>query len=432
VTQVTPGYESFQIYNYKMWLEMQSYSSTRRCVCVSTLILLGALGLGGCTAGDAPGKAPDRRDRSKEIQVTAVPVQAKQIRRNVDAVGSLFPQEEVTVSSEVDGKIDQIFVDVGDRVEAGQPIVGVSTVELKLGLDQQRALYRQARTRLGLSEDSDDDLSKVTDAAEVKKAAADLKQADETYKRSNVLLEKQLVPAQDVEQAEARLNSAKAAYDLSIQTVQNLRAQLPQYRAAMELAEKKLRDAVIRAPFKGEVKERVVAPGQYVKVQTPVMGIVDIDPLRVRLKIPEKMSDVVRVGDTVSVSVEAYADKTFSGKVSRINPSVDQQSRTFDVEALLANSQGLLKPGFFIKARLGSGKLDQALVVPEDALSYAFGVYKAFLIQGKVVKETEVKVGDRTPDGMIEVISGLQAGDTIALAAKGQTLTDGAAIQIAD
>ena len=116
----------------------------------------------------------------------------------------------------------------------------------------------------------------------------------------------------------------------------------------------------------------------------------------------------------------------------RINPSVDPQNRTFEVEALLANSVGLLKPGFFIKARLGSGKLDQALLVPEDALSYAFGVYKAFLIQGKIVKETEVKVGDHTTDGMIEVISGLNAGDMIALAAKGQTLTDGAAIQIAD
>jgi RND family efflux transporter MFP subunit len=396
------------------------------------LLGLATVSFSGCAADNAPGKNPERRDRAKEVQVTAVPVQSKEFRRSVEAVGSLFPQEEVTVSSEVDGKVDQVFVDVGDRVEAGQPIVGVSTVELKLALDQQRALYRQARSRLGLPEDSDDDLSKVTDAAEVKKAAADLKQADDTYKRSKVLLEKQLVPEQDVEQGEARLNSAKAAYDLAVQTVQNLRAQLPQYRATMELAEKKLRDAVIRAPFKGEIKERVVAPGQYVKVQTPVMGIVDIDPLRVRLKIPEKMTEWVHVGDSVNVSVEAYPDKTFSGKVSRINPSVDQQSRTFEVEALLRNSEGLLKPGFYIKARLGSGKLDQALLVPDDALSYAFGVYKAFLIQGKVVKETEVQVGDRTTDGMIEVVSGLKAGDMIAIAAKGQTLTDGAAIQIAD
>src|SRR5437879_4059821 len=88
--------------------KMHSYSSTTRCLCVFTLLVLSTLGFSGCTAGDAPGKAADRRsDRSKEIQVTAVPVEAKEFRRNVEAVGSLFPEEEVTVSSEVDGKVDQ-------------------------------------------------------------------------------------------------------------------------------------------------------------------------------------------------------------------------------------------------------------------------------------------------------------------------------------
>lgn len=411
---------------------MQSYSAMCVRLCLLSLLILGIVSLSACTAGGVAGKPADARPSAKEVQVTPLPVQAKQFRRNVEAVGSLFPQEEVTVSAEVDGKVDQIFVDVGDHVEAGQPIVGVSTIELKLALDQQRALYRQARTRLGLPEDSDDDLSNVADAAEVKKAAADLKQADDVYKRAQMLVQKQLMPEQDFRQAEARLNAAQAAYDLAIQSVQNLRAQLPQYRASMELAQKKLQDAVIRAPFKGQVKERLVAPGQYLKVQTPVMGIVSTDPLRVRLKIPEKMAEWVKVNDAVNVSVEAYPDKTFSGKISRINPSVDQQSRTFEVEALLANSEGLLKPGFFIKARMGSGKLDHALLVREEALLYGYGVYKAFLIHGNTIKEAEVKVGDHTDDGMIEIISGLKAGDTIALAAKGQTLADGMPIRIAE
>src|SRR5207244_2534145 len=111
---------------------------------------------------------------------------------------------------------------------------------------------------------------------------------------------------------EARLNAARAAYDLAVQSVQNLRAQLPQYRATVQLAEKKLRDAVIRAPFKGQVKERVVAPGQYLKVQTPVMGIVSMDPLRVRLKIPETMAGWILVGELIYVSVDAYQDKGYS------------------------------------------------------------------------------------------------------------------------
>ncbi|HMF00176.1 MAG TPA: efflux RND transporter periplasmic adaptor subunit [Terriglobia bacterium] len=342
-------------------------------------------------------------------------------------MGSLFALEEVTVSSEVDGRVDEVLVDTGDHVERGQPLVNVSTTELKLALDQQRALYQQARARLGITES--DDLKNVIDAAEVKKAAADLKEAQEIYKRSQMLLEKQLLPRQDFDQTEARLHAATAAYDLAVQSVQNLRAQLPQYRAAVELAEKKLRDAVIRAPFKGQVKERVVAPGQYLKVQTPVMIIVSMDPLRVRLKIPEMMAGWIRAGEGIHVSVEAYADKTFSGKLTRTNPVVDPQSRTFEVEALLDNSEGLLKPGFFVKARIPSGKVDQVLAVPRDALQYSYGVYKVCLIQGDVLKETEVKIGELAGEDA-EIVSGIRTGDMIAVPVKGQVLRDSARIQI--
>jgi RND family efflux transporter MFP subunit len=389
------------------------------------LTLLACIGLASCGSSVA-----GRSDASAErrIQVRAVPVAVKEIHRNVESVGSLFALEEVTVSSEVEGKVDEVLVDVGDRVESGQPLVNVSTIELKLALDQQRALYQQARARLGLTGESDD-ISNVPDAAEVKKAAADLNEAQQIYKRARLLLEKQLMPRQDFDQAEARMHAAQAAYDLAVQSVQNLRAQLPQFRAAVELAEKKLRDAVIRAPFKGQVKERVVAPGQYLKVQTPVVIIVSVDPLRVRLKIPEMMAGWVQSGDRISVSVEAYPNKMFSGTLSRINPAVDAQSRTFEVEALLENSEGLLKPGFFVKARIPSRRSDQILAVPEDALQYSYGVYKVSRIQGDVIKETEVKIGE-VSDDEAEIISGAKAGEMIAVPVKGQVLQDGARIQI--
>jgi multidrug efflux pump subunit AcrA (membrane-fusion protein) len=391
------------------------------------LLFVTSSGLGACSSGASKGLnvAPV----NKSLQIHALPVELRQLRRNVESVGSLFALEEVTVSSEVEGKVDEVLVDVGDRVEAGQPIVNVSTIELKLALDQQRALYQQARARLGLAGESDD-LNNVLDAAEVKKAAADLKEAEENYKRSQLLLEKQLLPRQDFDQTEARLNSARAAYALATQSVQNLRAQLPQYRAAVELAEKKLRDAVIRAPFKGEVKERVVTPGQYLKVQTPVMIIVSVDPVRVRLKIPETMAEWIKSGDRITVSVEAYPDKMFIGKLTRINPSVDPQNRSFEVEALLENSEGLLKPGFFVKARIPSGKVDHVLLVPQDALQYSYGVYKVFLVKGNILKEQEVKIGEISDD-QAEIVSGLKAGDVIARAEKGQVLKEDATIQIA-
>src|SRR2546428_72187 len=364
------------------------------------------------------------------LQVRAVSVKGDELPRNVEFSGSLFALEEVTVSSEVEGKVEEVLVDVGDHVERGQPLVNVSTIELKLALDQQRALYQQARARLGVTGESDD-IQNVLDAAEVKKAAADLKETEEIYKRAQLLLDKQLLPRQDFDQTEARMHSARAAHDLAVQGVQNLRAQLPQYRASVELAEKKLRDAVIRAPFKGQVKERVVAPGQYLKVQTPVMVIVSMDPLRVRLKIPETMAGLIQIGDRLLVTVDAYPNRAFSGKLSRINPSVDPQSRTFEVEALLENLEGLLKPGFFVKARIPSRKLDPGMVVPQDALQYSYGIYKVFLIQGDVLKEQEVKVGDLSAE-QVEIVSGVKAGDMIAVPVKGQVLKDEARIKLVD
>jgi RND family efflux transporter MFP subunit len=367
---------------------------------------------------------------SRALSVRVLPVEQRQIRRNVEAVGSLFPLEEVTVSSEVEGRVEQVLVDVGDHVSAGQTIVKVVPTELQLTLDQQRASLQQARARLGLP-DNAEEFKDVRGAAEVKKAAADLADAEQKYLRAKTLLEQGLLPKQSFDEAESHFNAARAAYDLSVQTVENLRGQLAQSRAATALAQKKVNDSNIRAPFAGQIKERSVTQGQYLKVQTSVMVIVNIDPLRVRLRVPEKMAGWVKAGQQVTVTVEAYPDRTFGGKITRINPSVDQQTRAFEVEALIDNHDALLKPGFFVKATIPSSFVVDALFVPQDALLYVYGVYKVFVIDGNTLKEKEVKIGERYGDD-VEIVDGITRGERIALATNGQALKEGAPIEIAN
>jgi membrane fusion protein (multidrug efflux system) len=162
------------------------------------------------------------------------------------------------------------------------------------------------------------------------------------------------------------------------------------------------------------------------------MAIVNIDPVRVRLKVPEKMAAWVPNGQSVTVSVDAYPDRSFAGKIWRINPSVDPQTRTFDAEALIDNHQGLLKPGFFVKASIPSTRTDRILFVPQNALRYAYGIYKIFrLTKGNKLKELEVKVGDHLGED-VEVIEGLNEGDRVALAVAGQELAlkDGATARV--
>jgi multidrug efflux pump subunit AcrA (membrane-fusion protein) len=374
------------------------------------------------------GKQLDAASPSKAVRARVVPVSRKQIRRNVESVGSLFAYEEVTVSSEVEGKVEQVLADVGDRIAKGQPIVKVSPTELQLTLEQQRASLRQARARLGLAEDGDD-LKDVRAAAEVKKAAADLADAEQKYRRAKALLDQGLLPRQNFDEAESRYNAARAAYDLSVQAVENLRGQLAGSRASAALAQKKVGDSIIRAPFAGQVKERTVTQGQYLKVQTPVMTIVNVDPLRMRLKVPEKMAAWVRAGQLVTVSVEAYAGRAFTGAISRVNPSVDQQTRSFEVEALIENHDGALKPGFFVKASIPSDNVVNAVFVPQEALVYVYGVYKVFVVEGDTLKEREVKIGGRSGEET-EILEGVNEGERIAVPAGGQELKDGAIVEV--
>ena len=395
--------------------------------CCSILFLLSS-----CSGGKVKAaKLDSAPEKDKSVAITVLTAEPRVVRRNVEAVGSLFAFDEVVVSAEVDGRAEQVLVDVGDRVTKGQTLVEILPTEFKLAADQQEAILEQAKAKLGLTGSDAETIDPIQTAA-VKKVAADLANAEQKYRRSRQLAEQGISSRQTFEEDEANYNAVQAAYDLAVQDVRNLQAALKQERAMRDLAAKKLRDTNIVAPFSGYIKERDVTVGQYLKVQTPVMAIVNIDPVRVRLKVPEKMAAWVPNGQSVTVSVDAYPDRSFAGKIWRINPSVDPQTRTFDAEALIDNHQGLLKPGFFVKATIPSTRTDRILLVPQNALRYAYGIYKIFrLTKGNKLKELEVKVGDHLGED-VEVIEGLNEGDRVALAVVGQELAlkDGATARV--
>ena len=392
-----------------------------------TVITLCQVACARSTAGSEANQKP--RTAAAKTKVRVVSVEKQEQRRMVEAVGSLIAYDEVTVSSEAEGRVEQVMVDVGDRVSKGQLLARIAPIEFELSVEQQRAALAQARARLGLRE-GDGELRDVKQAAEVKKAAADLEEADQKYRRAQNLLETGVIARQVYDEAEARHKAAKATYDLAVQQVENMRASMQQTQSTLNLANKRLRDTQIRAPFAGHIKTRGVAVGQYLKIQTPVMTIVNIDPLRVHLSVPEKMSPWVRVGRDVKLALEAFPGRGFTGRVSRINPAVDEKTRTFEIEALVANQSGELKPGSFVKAVIQSDKVDSILTIPQNATVYLFGAYKVFVVQGKTVKEREVKLGEHFGD-CVEIIEGLRADDKIAIADAGQQLKDGMEIEFA-
>lgn len=401
----------------------ESTSMMQPCRVLAVALILGFLPAAACTKmGAVEGKGAQ-----KPIQAKLVPVELRRIQRPVESVGSLFPFEEVTVSSEVEGRVERVWVDVGDRVVRQQPLVRVSPVELQLAREQQRAALEQTRAQLGVTGGSHT-FPDARDAAEVKRAAADLTDAEQKYRRARSLFDEGLIARGTFDEAQARYEAARAAYDMAVQSVDNLRAEMAQRQATLALAEKKLADAIIRAPFAGQVKTRMVTAGQFLRVQTPVMTIVDNDPLRVRLNVPEKVAGSISVGATVKISVESFPGRVFEGKVSRLSPAVDSQTRSLEVEALLDNHDGLLTPGFFVKAQVASSEVVEALFVPYDAVRYVYGVYKVYAVDGHNLREKEVRLGERAGPA-VEILSGLTPDERVALPPPGQELVDGLPVE---
>jgi RND family efflux transporter MFP subunit len=403
------------------------FKRTRKTRSIIVFVLGVGIALTGCSKGVPSGR---QVNASATVRIQSVTAREETFPRRVEAVGSLLAVDESTISSQVEGPVSQIAVDVGDVVKEGQVMVSIDPTELQYAVETQRAAVRQVRAQLGIGPD-DPPPSDPSKVALVQRAAADLFDAKQKFDRAEALFQSQLISPEDRDSASARYENARASRDLAIQQVDQLVGQLQSSEAMRRLAEKKVADASIRAPFKGAVKERKVNLGEYLKVQSPVMVLVRMDQLRARLEVPEKWAGAVHTGATVDIHVGAYPNETFQGKLTRINPSVNPDSRTFDVEAMIPNPESKLKPGFFVQGSLPSDAEEKIVTIPQDAIKYVFGTYSVFVVNGGHLAERTIKLGaqNQTPQGVrVEVIEGLRAGEQIAMAPAGTTLYDGAPV----
>ena len=252
------------------------------------------------TVGCGPRFADKPPAPSGPVEVRIAPVAGRQVKRVVDSVGTLFPFDEAVISAEVDGPVQKVSVDLGDRVTQGQLMVQISDEEQRYILAQTEAQLWQALERLGLKDEN----AKVEDirkTPEVRRAQADLIDSEQRFRRVRDLAQQGVGSQQALEEAEARNQAMQAAYDVSLNQTGNLIREVQRARAMLELQRKKLRDTSILAPFTASVKERQVTVGQFVRANTPLLTLVQIDPIRLRAEVPERMAPWVKVGQVAEV-----------------------------------------------------------------------------------------------------------------------------------
>jgi len=377
----------------------------------------------GCSKTETA-QARGRDTAVKPVQVEEV--RQETVRRAVEVVGTLAAVDQVTVSSETEGKVSRILADLGDRVTAGQALIQLDNEKQQYNFDQQKAALARALAQYGAADPQH--LPDIEKTPDVQKASADLQQAKQSFERASELFKRTLVPRQTLDDAETALQSKKASYDASLQTAKNLRASIQASEATMKLADRQFRDTQIRAPFDGYIEKRLVQLGELVKAQMPVIAVVRVDPLKVIAEIPEKMAPWINDGQPVELHVDAYPQRAFEGKVSRISPAVNTATRAFPFEALVPNRDAVLKPGTFARVHIESGREDQVLTLPYSALQYRYGVNRVFVVDSNKLNVRELKVGDRLGE-RIEILAGVKAGDRVAVTDV-EKLVDGAKVSV--
>jgi RND family efflux transporter MFP subunit len=365
-----------------------------------------------------PAKGPDTgapsaaKPASPAPEVEVASVKTQPIQRTVDFVGTLVAFEESTISSEVDGRVERVTVDLGDAVRKGELLVKINDEEARLAVNRASADLKQTLVKLGVDDSvkGDVDLDKT---APVKKARADMDNAELNHKRLHKLLEDKLVSQREVDDAQTKYQVAKATYDAALEDAKVLVATIDSKKVDISMKQKKVTDTNVVAPLSGEVLSKKVSVGEYVEVGTPLITLVDASVLRLRGDIPERFSTQVNEGQEVKASVDALPDETFSGKISRISPASNPETRAVTVEALIPNKEKKLKPGFFAKAAVLTRTDDKSLLVSQEALVTFAGVTKVFVIADNKAVERIVQKG-LTLGTDVEILHGVNPGEVVA------------------
>lgn len=416
----------------------------QRLLPITASAALAAIFVTSFTACDRKSQAQPPR-AATTVPVILSTVKTLPVQRAVDVVGTLYGEEETIVSAKVPGRIIALYKDVGDAVAPGEALVQLKQNDYILAVNKAQLAMEESLAKVGLRElpPKDYDASKVPT---VVKAKLQVDNAEARYKRGKKLFEANppLMSEQDYSDLESALQVAKSNYDVEILNARALVAQAWSLKGDLDIANQRLVDATTRAPSTPEattqpsdtgripstphsyvVSARYVNVGELVHEITPCYRLVDDNPIKLRAKAPERYIAEIKTGQKVKTSVEAYPDAEFWGTVSRINPQIDSDNRTFSIEVLIPNDDHRLKAGSFARASVQTHVDNRVVFAPQEAVVSFAGVNKVFTVKNDKAVEVNIDPGDaRTPDNnYVEIVSGLKGDEKVVISGTSKLAT---------
>ncbi len=409
-----------------------------------------------------PASARPAERRLAPVAVTVAPVTARTVQRRVQVVGTLYGIEEIEVSAKVAGRVARILHEVGDVVRPGDVLLEVDPTDLQLAATEAARSLELELARLGLTEvpAAGFDVSRLPG---VERARLLEKNARSKYDRSQALLKRQALSPQDLEQTENDFEVARVGTRQAVLEAESSIAAIRHRQALLETLQQKVRDARLVVPTPSRSDERVAArvvhasavrhehaapefviaarlisEGEMVNDSpaTNLFRLVMDRPLKLKANVPERHAGEIRVGQHVDVSVEAWPGETFAGTVARVNPTVDRENRTFEIEVGIPNAERRLRPGSFSKASVLTRAETGVSTIPEEALVKFAGVVKVFVVRDGAARAVPVETGARMESDVAgrvrnweEARGDFQPGDLVVTSGHSQ-LAEGTPVRI--
>lgn len=380
------------------------------------------------------GQGPGGRGGPSPVRVAEVLEQ--RISEEVRLTGTVDAKRFARVSVEFPGIIEEVFVDEGDLVQRGEPMLRLRDRSARYRLDQARAEMAIEQARLEELENGERQEDIDAALAEVREARANLLLAEQERSRVRELLETRTASQAEFDRASAEHDRSAADLARLEAVYQRLRAgarteALAQARAEVASAQARvlqlefeLASHTLRAPFTGIVGEKRAEAGQWISSGTEAFTLAELDPLRLRVNLPERHFARVRPGDEVSISFDALPDESFVRPITARIPLGSTSSRTFPILVDLENSEYRLAPGMLarVAVEIGDRGEEPVVLAPKDAIvSNGPGSRRVWVVEDReegqpsVVRAVDVAVGREWRD-FVEITSeGLEAGQRVVI-----------------
>jgi len=381
------------------------------------------LAISGCR-----GKAPVAADQPVPVQVRLPKQVTQQI--SVHASGEVEANVTALCAFQIAGRVSRVLVEEGQQVRKGQLLAELDPADYQNGYDAARAQAEQAaavdqKAQAGLR------------SQELEQARIDFAQQQDQYNRMKFLYEHKSMAANDFNKVEAAYKAAEQRYRMAQEGTrtedrQAVRAQSRAAVAQLHQAQKKLSDTHLVAPVAGLIGMKRIDVGNSVGSGTPVLSVLDLDPVKVRVAIPEAEIGKVRLGARAQVIIPSLGGQQFEGKVDAVGVAADAASRTYTVKIAVANKNHLLKAGMVAEARIFSDQQMNALTLPGDAVVRdAHGVTQVYVLDASRnrVYARRVEVGD-VVGSEIALRTGIAANDQAVIAGQ-QNVREGSPVLVA-